>query len=178
VAGAPDYAGSLCGWRGWLLVERGPELGLRSVVHPTWWRPRRALEAECLDPRQQGLHIAPAASCRCGIYSACQPQRAADFLDSYREDWLRGDRLVQRVLGRAFLWGEVVECEDGWRAARAYPAHLYVLSSRWRRWRLGRPRRTPSSAELETALEALAIYGVPVEVLDADSKRDALTALA
>jgi hypothetical protein len=141
VAGAPDYAGSLCGWRAWLLVERGRELALRSVVYPTMWPPHEALEAECLNPRQT-------------------------------------DRLVQRVLGHAFVWGQVVECEDGWRAGRAYPAHLYVVSSRWRRWRLGRPRRTPNSAEIDTAVNALAIYGVPIQVLDVSSSRELLTAIA
>jgi hypothetical protein len=30
------------------------------------------------------------------------------------------------VLGRVSLWGEVVECERGYRASHAYPAALYV----------------------------------------------------
>jgi hypothetical protein len=181
VAGAPDYAEPLCGWRAWLLVERGHELFLRSVVYPTLWQPRQPLEAECLDRQHLDVHVAPAASCRCGIYVASQPARAANFLDSYRSGWLRGDRLVRSVLGRAFLWGKVVECEAGWRAGRAYPAHFYLLSGGGRRRRLvlGRARRTSSSAEIEIqAAQALAAYGVPVELLDAHSRQEALAALA
>jgi hypothetical protein len=36
------------------------------------------------------------------------------------------NRNGRHVIGRVMLWGEVVECEHGWHAACAYPAHLYV----------------------------------------------------
>jgi hypothetical protein len=159
----PDYAEPLCGWRAWLLVEREQGLRLRSVFYPTLWQPRQALQAECLDTRGKGIHVAPAASCRCGIYVACQPARAADFLVRRRHS---EERVVDAVLGRAFVWGEVVECEAGWRAGRAYPAHLYLLSGAGR-----------DSSSAETAAQALAAYGVPIELLDARSKEEAFTAV-
>jgi len=145
-----------------LLVEREQGLRLRSVFYPTLWQPRQALQAECLDTRRGEVHVAPAASCRCGIYVACQPARAADFLEGYHH---REERVVEAVLGRAFVWGEVVECE-AWRAGRAYPAHLYLLSGAGR-----------GSSSAETAAQALAAYGVPIELLDARSKEEALTAV-
>ena len=110
--------------------------------------------------------MAPAASCRCGIYVACQPVRAAEFLEGYQRSRHQGERVVEAVLGRAFLWGEVVECEAGWRAGRAYPAHLYLLRGAGR-----------GSSSAEMAAQALAAYGVPIELLEARSKEEALTAV-
>jgi hypothetical protein len=160
VGGAPDYVGPLCGWRAWFLVEREEGLLLRSVVYETLWRPRRALLAECLSTARGGVHPAPGESCRCGIYATCEPARAARFLDGYRQH-AREERLAGPVLGRVFLWGEVVECEAGWRAGRAYPAHLYLLDG------------TAPLAAAERA-RALARYGVPVEPLEARSSDELL----
>lgn len=61
------------------------------------------------------------------------------------------------MLGQVSLWSTVIECERGFRAARAYPLRIYVpLDASLRgscRW-----------DEIVTGLEA---YGIPVEALPA-----------
>jgi hypothetical protein len=68
---------------------------------------------------------------------------------------------IGAVIGRVFLWGSVVECERGWRAARAYPAQLYLPLGRHGRLSFV-ARRAADAEELALALRA---YGVPVELV-------------
>lgn len=161
VASAPDYAEPLCGWRAWCLVEGEEGLQLRSVVYETFWPQGRPLLAECL-VAGRGPHSVPSAGCRCGIYAASEPARAVHALEGYGR-LVRGQRRVGSVLGRVFLWGDVVECAHGWRAGRAYPAHLYLLGGTG-------PRATEN-------LDALAGYGVTVEPLEAGSRAETLAAI-
>ncbi|MGZ4360035.1 MAG: hypothetical protein ACXVY8_05810 [Gaiellaceae bacterium] len=163
MGGVPDYAEPLSGWRAWLLVERDGARFLRSVVYPTLWQPRQRLHAECLRGRN-GAHSAPELTCGCGIYAAAEPAQAADFLWSYGRSGERGT--VQRVLGRTLLWGEVVECKAGWRAGCAYPSRLYLLSEAAR-----------DAGSTLSAARALSAYGVPVELLEASTREEALSAL-
>ena len=79
-----------------------------------------------------------------------------------------------RVLGRVALWGKVVECEWGWRGARAYPALIYVPTGPHRNVSMPkghllgwRPQYVPLPEEEVAA--ALGEYGVPVEFVDCDS---------
>ena len=67
------------------------------------------------------------------------------------------------VIGTVSLWGDVLECERGWRAAFAYPSRLFV------------PLGFPGAAEQAVGLED---YGVPVELLDTQSLVDALDDVA
>ena len=67
------------------------------------------------------------------------------------------------VIGTVSLWGDVLECERGWRAAFAYPGRLFV------------PLGFPGAAEHAVGLED---YGVPVELLDTQSLADALDDVA
>jgi hypothetical protein len=145
---APDYAEPLCGWRAWCLVEAEDRVLLRSVVRETFWPVRRPLLARCIRAGRDSDHLAPKATCRCGIYAAYDPATALHVLEGYGQ-YSRGQRRVGSVLGRVLLWGEIVECENGWRAASAYPAHLYLLDG----------------ADTDTVryADALAVYGVPVE---------------
>ena len=144
---APDYADPLVGGRGWVVVatEDGPRL--RSVVQKTTWPAGRALAAECRRHRllRRARHDAPTAACHCGIDATGLEELAPLLVEA---PWDTG----LRVLGEVSLWGDVVECERGWRGARAYPARLYVP--------LG-DRRQPQDA----VVDALAVYGVPVEPL-------------
>jgi hypothetical protein len=101
--------------------------------------------------------------------------RLRDLCD---HDPLRGCRLppldaaagetIQYAVGRVSLWGVVIECERGWRAAYAYPARLYVPTRSVAR----RPRL--SSRELA---EGLAGYGVSVTVTDASDGSDLVEAI-
>jgi len=74
---------------------------------------------------------------------------------------------IGAIIGRVLLWGRVVECEHGWRAARAYPAQLYLpLGRRGRFTFLARHGADPEELAL-----ALSEYGVPVELVACASLR-------
>ena len=77
--------------------------------------------------------------------------------------------VVQRAVGRVALWGDVVEGSRGWRAARGYPAELWLPQADLRR---------QTVAELEGIAVELADYGVPVHVCDGMSARDVIAELA
>jgi hypothetical protein len=63
---------------------------------------------------------------------------------------------LDRVIRRVRLWGQVIECERGWRAALAYPEQLYVPVHDTD----GRTRRR--AAQIVAGLRD---YGVPVEAM-------------
>jgi hypothetical protein len=146
----PDYLEPLEGWRVWRASNDGSQLRLRSVVQETVWPPGEELTAECLRRRvlarlRRGReHEAPDEACACGIYATTLTR-----LGSYLHE--RGDGRAYYVFGRVLLWGTVIECEQGWRAARAYPAEIIVPTE-----------RAPATEEIEAALNC---YGVPVVVL-------------
>jgi hypothetical protein len=90
---------------------------------------------------------------------------AAGYLSTY--DDVLAPVVVHRVIGRVSLWGSVVEGELGFRAASAYPEHLYVP-----------PRRANGPAVPALAIaDGLADYGVPIEVLDEEEHDDIVGAL-
>lgn len=171
---APDYVQPVVGWRVWLVVGECESFRLRSVVYDALWLPRRELVARCLHhawllrSRGRGCseHSPPLERCHCGIYGVREIERAASYLDVLG----RSEKLaVHRVIGQVSLWGEVLECEQGWRASRAYPAALYVPTT-------GRPYRLRVKTAEEIAL-ALTEYGVPVELLDGGTPEEAVAAL-
>jgi hypothetical protein len=57
---------------------------------------------------------------------------------------------VARAMGRVALWGDVVECERGWRASHAYPLDLYVCAPAW-----------PTTA-VDKLVDELERYAVPI----------------
>lgn len=169
-AAAPDYAEPFVGWRVWSVVETEDALRLRSVVFDAVWPARERLTASCLRrrlrlPWRRGelAHAAPVEPCSCGIYASTL-QRLASYLDCEFER-----RRFDRVLGQVFLWGAVVECQQGWRASLAYPARLYV------------PTRRPDGVQLSDAEDlafALTDYGVPVVLLDCGRPGEVIDAVS
>ncbi len=157
---APDYVEPVVGWRVWYVVESAAAAQLASIYHQVLWPQGRALEAQCgrarlpFFPFRRTLHEAPAERCLCGIYAGL-PDGVRDYLPN---SCLRP--AAHPIVGRVSLWGDVVECERGWRAARAYPERLYVP-------RLGKP-----DAEAMRLAHLLEGYGVPVEVLDDQTADD------
>jgi hypothetical protein len=151
---APDYAEPFVAWRVWRVVEHAGELALASVVKRTIWPAGRPLTATCLKPSpftwllRRTPHEAPAESCECGVYGATA-DRAAEYLNDSLPD------SIVRVIGRVLLWGSVVECERGFRAAHAYPEVIYVPLQG-----CGARRLAPQS--IAGRLER---YGVAVELL-------------
>ena len=166
---APDLAEAVEAWRAWRVVRRDGSYQLRSVVKPTLWPRCEPLTAECLhaEPwprrvlrRPPSRHDSPQPRCECGIYAADLARVDLYLTPSPLEP------TVGRVLGRVSLWGTVIECERGFRASHAYPLAIYVPSDSAR-----------DSTQRAALAEALAEYGVPVELL-VECCRDAPGALA
>jgi hypothetical protein len=165
VNAAPDYIEPIVGWRTWLVVCEGEGFRLRSVVYDTLWLPRTELVASCLRRafsfpwRRRREHLPPVRGCGCGIYAAKDPEDAASYLEG--PSW--ADALItHRVIGTVSLWGRVIECAHGWRASYAYPKTIYVPAVRAPYWL--------KAGETEAVALALTDYGVPVELLDANSR--------
>jgi hypothetical protein len=171
VSEAPDYAGPIEAWRLWLVVSKLDSLRLASVVYDVVWSPAKPLVAACLHAQRSPMHpwrktppahTVPDPSCQCGIYAIDDPCKLNSYLDSSYV----GRRALHRVVGRVSLWGTVIECERGWRAAYAYPAHLYV------------PLGDPAGAAAEYIARELGGYGVPVEIVSNTRPRELLGVLA
>jgi hypothetical protein len=155
---APDFVEPLVAWRAWRVLETGDGYRLGSVVKTALWPPGEALRADCLhEPafasflrrRAKPHHHAPEAACECGIYAG-RLSVIADYMAPTATE------PVAHVLGQVMLWGTVIECERGFRASHAYPAHIYVPIG-------GVVAAGHRYARLAASLEA---YGVPVEALD------------
>jgi hypothetical protein len=168
MSATPDYIEPIVGWRTWLVTREGKGFRLRSIVYDALWFPRDELVASCLGRsgalsfprRRRAEHVPPAGDCGCGIYAARKPEEAASYLEG--RSW--GVALsVQWVIGTVSLWGRVVECTRGWRASHAYPKAIYVPATHGPYW-----LRAEWAEEVALALTD---YGVPVELLDADSRR-------
>jgi hypothetical protein len=146
---APDYAEPLCAWRLWEVEDLDAAPRLRSLYRDSFWPVGAPLEARCEAQRlrlsRRPRHAAPRETCTCGIYGA-------PF------ELIRRKLAIDRglpigclfALGTVSLWGDVLECERGWRAAFAYPSRIFV------------PVGFPGAAERAVGLRD---YGVPVELL-------------
>jgi len=155
---APDYAEAIEGWRVWRVVCSDDRYSLGSVVKPTLWPPGEPLQADCLrTPPLLGWllrrppHPAPETHCECGIYAA-----ELDYVGQYLAD-VPAQPAVARVLGQVSLWGDVVECERGFRASRAYPLRIYVPVD----------AAVEDDRYPEELAECLSAYRVPIELLPA-----------
>ncbi len=157
MSATPDYLAPVSGWRVWRIDESGPEARLASVVRPAAWPAGEAMIAAC--PWVGFAHRPPGTGCRCGIHATRDADEAAFHAEvpSRRRDPL--------AIGLVALWGDVVEAERGWRAARAYPETLYAIL------------RDESERERVAGLAwDLTAYGVPAGVLDC-TRRGVLEAL-
>jgi hypothetical protein len=136
---APDLAGPILGWRVWRIAVDGE---LVSAYTPAGWPARAPIAARCYE--HPGEHDAPDEQCVCGVY-ACDDASAALFY---------AHRSGSAVVGRAKLWGRVVEHDAGWRAEHAYPESIYV------------PREHFEEAADDVAAHLARRYGVPVRCVD------------
>jgi hypothetical protein len=157
----PDYVEPIEAWRVWLVDY---EFRLRSVLFDAVWPPEEALVATCRHRRRSWRppwrevkveHGAPGDDCGCGIYGADREKVTQSYGRLALPSWA-----IARVVGRVALWGQVVECERGWRASHAYPSRLCApVLVPFRRRRRG----AETSGQIAHALGA---YGVPVERAD------------
>ena len=159
---APDYVEPLCAWRLWEVELLDAVPRLRSLYRFSFWPVGAPLEARCEAQRlrlpRRPRHAAPTETCTCGIY-------AAPFELIRRKLAVDGGLPpgCLFVIGTVSLWGDVLECERGWRAAFAYPSRLFV------------PLGFPGAAEQAIGLGD---YGVPVELVDTRNLADALDHVA
>lgn len=149
LAEAPDYVAPLHAYRLWAVEEVAGSARLRSLYWPCIWPVGAPFAAQChsrsLRLWRKAPHETPVTKCTCGIYAV----PAAVIPRLARDGAMPPDRSF--VIGAVSLWGSVVECERGWRAAFAYPDSLFV------------PWRCSSAEKTAVDLEA---YGVPVELLE------------
>src|SRR5690349_6292656 len=122
---APDYVEPVRAWRLWEVEPLDAAPRLRSLYRFSFWPVGAPLEARCEAQRlrlpRRPRHAAPSETCTCGIYGApFELIRRKLAID----DGLPPGCLF--ALGTVWLWGDVLECERGWRAALAYPRHLFV----------------------------------------------------
>jgi hypothetical protein len=163
VIAAPDYCEPIIGWRAWNAVECRGETYLMSLFHRVRWPWLEPLAGICSAPRlpwfgKRNRHGAPEKHCQCGIY-ASSLETAATYITqpTVRRAWRI--QTAWPVIGEVALWGEIVECTNGWRASFAYPQRLFVLT----------PDRTLETARLKRALER---YAVPVDVIGTPASDD------
>lgn len=167
MSSAPDYCEPIIGWRTWRAVERQGETHLMSLFHRVRWPALEPLAGMCRTRqwprlRKKTPHPSPHAACQCGIYASTLEVAATYVADPARGLWyLATDRTV---IGEVALWGDVVECTNGWRASLAYPTRLFV------------PAETPTADE-NGLVRQLGRYGVPVEMIEAAACDDVVRAL-
>ena len=125
------------GWKVWR-VEEGL---LRSVLYGDPWPVDEPIRAVCRRP-SRSPHEAPSRACECGIHAG----RELGAWDHYL-----AVGSGTRVFGRALVWGSTVEGRHGWRAEWARPVEIFV---------------PPAVTDGRDVAEALAVYGVPVRVLE------------
>jgi hypothetical protein len=159
----PDAVEPVVGWRCWRLRDSLDGFALVSACRPVRWEPGRPLAASCFDG-----HAPPRSGCTCGIYAATEPRLPHAYLpphvkaaDRIRTQAVLGYDVVMAV-GLAALWGEVIECDWGWRAQYAYPRSLYLPTG------IRHFQRSPTGVEIydsaRLAAELSTLYGVPVSV--------------
>lgn len=121
----PDYISPVIAWRVWQLVDGGI-----ASLNGQPWIPGKTLAASCAAPGRPALPLGrafprhdaaaevPGLNCSCGVYAA----RSLSCLRGMEYD-------RYGILGEVFLWGRVVEHENGWRGQFAYPKSFFLPSN-------------------------------------------------
>ncbi|MDQ3876376.1 MAG: hypothetical protein M3322_12685 [Actinomycetota bacterium] len=112
-------------------------------------------------------HAAPIKGCFCGIYGATELEQVRQYVVASHSGYAGVGHYAHRVVGHVNLWGRVVECSQGYRASRAYPARLWL------------PTRRPDGKRFDVERVALGLldYGVPTELLDAGTRYEIMNQL-
>lgn len=114
---------------------------LTSLGFETRWPVGSELKARCSD-MPNSQHRSPQQRCGCGIY-------ALKSLKILR----RSNYFGYECFGQVALWGRIIEGEDGYRAEFAYPKVIYVSYLNYK------------------LVSPLAVYGVPVKVMNPYTKK-------
>ncbi|HTQ60839.1 MAG TPA: hypothetical protein VMI32_11475 [Candidatus Solibacter sp.] len=133
---APDYISPMVGYRVWQWDAKG----LKSL-NGARWHPGSAFAAEC---KSRGCQEAPQSGCTCGVYASKSFNHLRQM--GYAQ---------QPIHGEVWVWGTVVEHEEGWRARYAYPKSFLVPLS-----------RVPfGMSGVATWVASLAAYGCDISLL-------------
>ena len=144
---APDVPDVCVGWRSWRVLEQRDGYRLASATLGEVWPARVEMIARC---RYWGeYHATPSVGCGCGLYAVRDLTAANNYVDG------------GRVMGCVALWGDMVEGERGWRAARGYPLVLFCPPS--------------VRADVRRCLAdayGVPVYGLPVELAELTALED------
>ena len=147
----PDGVDPIVGWRYWRVTPGG----LASLnVDGGYWPPQAPHEAKCKAGPLITSHsgdVVPCGSCGCGIYAARDLETLKQLVYPFSDPLFRRTHIA---VGEVMLWGRVIEGSRGYRAERAYPKSLFLVS------------RTEDEAWVQFSRVALeGAYGVPVGTL-------------
>lgn len=108
----PDRIEPIIAWRAW--TPSGKQL--KAIGQGVAWPAKKPMKAKCVS---RGGHKAPDMSCECGIWAFRDLDTLLPAADSYATRDL--------IVGSVYLWGRVIECENGFRAEYAYPKELWCM---------------------------------------------------
>lgn len=112
LARVPDRIEPIIAWRAW--QPSGKQL--KAIGQGMAWPAKKPMKAKCVS---RGGHKAPEMQCECGIWAFRDLETLLPAADSYASQDL--------IVGSVYLWGRVIECENGYRAEFAYPKELWCL---------------------------------------------------
>jgi hypothetical protein len=122
------YTQPILAWRMWNI--NGKSLDSLHFNHRGPWLPKTQKTAICYSCTFSSLPM-PHRSCSCGIYARknidpifyrinkCSSPSVADPAGIFPR--------LNGVLGLVYLWGNILEGDDGYRAEFAYPAKLFIV---------------------------------------------------
>lgn len=127
----PDLTTCIIGWRGWRVTTSGNEYRLQGLGRDAVWEPKKPVKAECRkdvlrtpfifgDPfvERPKPHDCPDKDCSCGVWAFRDLNEFKKMGESYSST---------AVVGQVYLWGRVLECENGYRAQFAVPKELWIF---------------------------------------------------
>lgn len=125
---APDYMEPLTAYRAWQFsdTQRFNELaGFGSLslcsLNSVPWQPKQAMVAHCTYGQRADVHEgheSPHPECSCGVYAGKNLEHLIEI--NYAQMGIHGE---------VSMWGNVLECELGYRAQYAYPKYFIVPQS-------------------------------------------------
>ena len=144
----PDGVYPIIAWRAWGLTTNANGWLLSGLGVSEAWTPRKAMAAKCIQDTlaislwlgvHKTKHLAPHRDCSCGVWAFRSSEELLSALKDYRD---------VKVIGQVYLWGRILECENGFRAQYAYPCELWLLDESLEElgWVYGVPIRTAPAA--------------------------------
>jgi hypothetical protein len=126
------YTQPILAWRMWRMV--GGQLQSLYCAHRGSWIPKTQITAACFQCTNVNKKPMPQSDCTCGIYA----KKEMDYSFYHVNKTIHGtaadpaglypDSHAYNILGLVWLWGNIIEGEDGYRAEFAYPASLVVVN--------------------------------------------------